>query len=70
VQRAHLASTRVLSALLVGLGLAMVVLALAKGGGPLALGVVLGLMLAGIGALRLWFARDAGPVRAPGGSKR
>lgn len=70
VQRAHLASTRVLSALLVGLGLAMVVLALAKGGGPLALGVVLGLMLAAIGALRLWFARDAGSVRAPGGSKR
>jgi hypothetical protein len=70
VQRAHLASTRVLSALLVGLGLAMVVLALAKGGGPLALGVVLGLMLAGIGALRLWFARDAASVRAPDGSKR
>jgi hypothetical protein len=70
VQRAHLASTRVLSALLVGLGLAMVVLALAKGGGPLALGVVLGLMLAAIGALRLWFARDAGSVRGPGGSKR
>ena len=70
VQRAHLASPRVLSVLLVGLGLAMVVLALAKGGGPLALGVVLGLMLAAIGALRLWFARDAGSVRAPGGSKR
>jgi hypothetical protein len=70
VQRAHLASTRVLSGLLVGLGLAMVVLALAKGGGPLALGVVLGRMLAAIGALRLWFARDAGSVRGPGGSKR
>jgi len=48
----------------------MVVLALAKGAGPLALGVVLGLMLAAIGALRLWFARDASSVRAPGGSKR
>jgi hypothetical protein len=35
----------------------MVVLSLARGGGPLALGVVLGVMLAAIGALRLWFAR-------------
>jgi hypothetical protein len=57
VQRAVLASTRVLSTLLVVLGLAMVVLSLARGGGPLALGVVLGIMLAAIGALRLWFAR-------------
>jgi hypothetical protein len=57
VQRALLASTRVLSTLIVVLGLAMVVLSLAQGGGPLALGVVLGTMLAAIGALRLWFAR-------------
>jgi hypothetical protein len=70
VQRAHLASTRVLSALTVVLGLAMVVLALARGGGPLALGVVLGMLLAVIGALRLWFARDAGPARPPGADKR
>lgn len=52
-----------LSTLIVVLGLAMVILSLAKGGGPLALGVVLGTMLAAIGALRLWFA---GPARAPG----
>ena len=69
MQRAHLASTRVLSTLIVVLGLAMVVLSLAKGGGPLALGVVLGTMLAAIGALRLWFARGAGPARAPGGGE-
>jgi len=57
VQRAALASTRVLSTLLLLLGLAMVVLSVARGGGPLALGVVLGTMLAVIGAMRLWFAR-------------
>ncbi|HYN52328.1 MAG TPA: hypothetical protein VES62_15515 [Thermoleophilaceae bacterium] len=57
MQRALLASTRVLSTLIVVLGLAMVVLSLVQGGGPLALGVVIGTMLAAIGALRLWFAR-------------
>ena len=57
VQRALLASTRVLSTLLVVLGLVLVILSLARGGGPLALGVVLGAMLTAIGALRLWFAR-------------
>jgi hypothetical protein len=57
VQRTYLASTRVLSAILVVLGVAMVVSALARGGGALALGVVLGAVLACIGALRLWLAR-------------
>ncbi len=57
MQRALLTSTRVLSTLIVVLGLAMVVLSLVQGGGPLALGVVIGTMLAAIGALRLWFAR-------------
>ena len=59
-----------LSALILMLGLAMVALALARGGGPLALGVVLGAMLALIGGLRLWFARGAGPRRAPDGRER
>jgi hypothetical protein len=57
VQRAYLASTRALSAALLLLGLAMVISALARGGGPLALGVVLGAMLALVGAGRLWLAR-------------
>jgi hypothetical protein len=47
----------VLSAVLLGLGVAMVVSTLARGGGALALGVVLGTMFALIGAARLWFAR-------------
>jgi hypothetical protein len=57
VQRAYLASTRTLSALLVLIGIAMAVTALARGGGVLALGVVLGVMLALLGAGRLWLAR-------------
>jgi hypothetical protein len=58
VERAYLASTRVLSAMLLVLGVALVVVALAGGGGPLALGVVLGTMLALVGAGRLYLARS------------
>ena len=47
------------------LGLAMIVSALSRGGGALALGVVLGSALALIGAGRLWLARD----RRPGGER-
>jgi hypothetical protein len=57
VQRAYLASTRALSALLLAVGVAMVVTALARGGGVLALGVVLGTLFALLGAARLWLAR-------------
>jgi hypothetical protein len=70
VQRALLASTRLLSTLIVALGVAMVVLSLARGGGPLALGVVIGAMLATIGALRLWFARGARPAGTPSRDER
>jgi hypothetical protein len=58
VQRAYLASTRALSLLLVLVGVAMVASTLARGGGVLALGVVLGTMFALVGAGRLWLARD------------
>ena len=53
-------STLVTSALLLVIGVAMVVSALARGGGALALGVVLGTMLALLGAGRLWLARARG----------
>jgi hypothetical protein len=58
VQRAYLVSTRVLSALLVVIGVAMVATALARGGGALAVGVVFGTLLALVGAGRLWLARS------------
>ena len=42
-------------------GLAMVASALARGGGALALGVVLGVLFAALGAGRLWLATRARP---------
>jgi hypothetical protein len=60
VHRAYLASTRALSAVMLVLGLTLVVSALSRGGGALALGVVLGTMLAGIGGGRLWLMRGRG----------
>ena len=57
MQRAYLASTRLLSAALLLVGVAMVASTIARGGGALALGVLLGAMLAVIGAARLWLAR-------------
>lgn len=57
MQRAYLASTRLLSAALVAIGIAMVITTIANGGGPLAVGVLLGIMLALVGAARLWLAR-------------
>ena len=59
MERAYATSTRLLSALLLLVGTAMVVTALARGGGPFALGVVLGVMLALIGAGRLYLALRA-----------
>jgi hypothetical protein len=38
------------------LGLAMVVMAIARGGGPLSLGVVLGVAFTAVGAARLYLA--------------
>jgi hypothetical protein len=60
VQRAYLASSRALSALLVVVGVAMVASTLARGGGALAIGVVVGTMFALLGAARLWLGRGAG----------
>ncbi len=56
MRSAYGASTRVLSALLLLIGVAMVISTLARGGGALALGVVLGTLLALLGAGRLWLA--------------
>jgi hypothetical protein len=60
VQRAYLASSRALSGALVLVGLAMVVSAVARGGGVLAIGVVVGVLFAALGAARLWLSREAG----------
>ena len=57
MQRAYLASTRALSGLLVVVGVAMVVSALVRGGGALALGVILGTLFVLLGMGRLWLTR-------------
>jgi hypothetical protein len=57
VDRAYLASTRVLNALLVLVGLVLVAATLMRGGGALAVGVVVGVLFALLGAGRLWLAR-------------
>jgi hypothetical protein len=51
------AITLVLSGLMVVLGLAIVARTLAAGGGPLAAGVVLGLLFVAAGVGRLWVER-------------
>ncbi len=57
MERAYRQSTRVLGALLIVVGLVAVIVTIARGGGPLALGVILGAMLAAIGAGRLALSR-------------
>ena len=51
------AATLLLSSLMVLLGVAMVVRAVAGGGGPLAFGVLIGLLFVAAGAARLWTER-------------
>lgn len=57
-------SQRVLGGLLGAVGAVMVVATLARGGGPLALGFVVGLLFVALGAARIWLARprDAAEV--------
>jgi len=53
----HRASTRVLSTLMVLVGLGLVVSTLVRGGGPLAVGLVVGVLFCGVGGGRLWLER-------------
>jgi hypothetical protein len=71
VERAYLATTRVLSGALLVVGVVMIVVALAGGGGALALGVVLGVLLALLGAGRLYLSRPrrASRQKAADGSR-
>jgi hypothetical protein len=50
-------ATQVLSLLMVLIGVAMIVRTLAGGGGPVALGLLLGLLFVGAGSGRLWAER-------------
>ena len=53
----HRGATRVLAAVMFVLGAALVISALAQGGGPLSTGVVFGLLLAAAGAGRFLLTR-------------
>jgi hypothetical protein len=53
-RQAHRAATRVLSLAMVAIGVIMVASALARGGGPLAVGVVVGLLFLALGCGRLY----------------
>jgi len=61
VRAVHRQLTRVLSALLLVLGVAVAVSALVRGAGPLSVGVVVGVLLAALGAGRLLLARRDSP---------
>lgn len=58
-EKLHRSATRVTSLALVVLGILLVVSTLARGGGPLAVGLLLGVLLAGAGAARLYLSRGA-----------
>lgn len=56
-ERIYRGSVRILSLVFVGLGLALLGLTLANGGGPLSMGVLLGILFVAIGVARLWLGR-------------
>ncbi|HEY0363379.1 MAG TPA: hypothetical protein VGC83_13960 [Solirubrobacteraceae bacterium] len=56
----HRGATRVMSAVMVLIGVVLLVSTLARGGGPLAIGVLLGLLFVAAGAGRLYLARGNG----------
>ena len=58
MQRAYRQSTRVLGAVICLLGIVLLVSTLARGGGPLALGVLVGVAFTLLGAGRVYLASD------------
>jgi hypothetical protein len=58
MQRAYRISTLAFGVLVIVLGMAMVVLSLARGGGPASYGIVVGIAFMLLGAGRLYLARE------------
>lgn len=54
-------TTRLMSVLLMALGVAILVRTVGAGGGPLATGILLGLLFFAAGLGRLWLSRGPGP---------
>ena len=61
VERLYRSSTMLIGAITSLIGIAMVVTTLARGGGPLAVGVVVGVLFALLGAGRLFLAVRSRP---------
>jgi hypothetical protein len=60
-QRIYHGSVRALSALMLGLGVAILITTLVAGGGPVSLGTMLGLAFIAVGAGRLWLLSRTKP---------
>ncbi len=59
-ERIYRGSVRAFSFVLIALGLAILISALANGAGPLSVGVFLGIAFLGVGAGRLWVSMRMG----------
>ncbi len=55
-QRAYHSAVRGFSAVSIAIGLALLVVTLANGGGPASVGVLMGVVFVAVGAGRLWIA--------------
>jgi hypothetical protein len=63
MERSYRQSTRLLGVLLALLGVAMIATTLARGGGPLTIGVVVGVLFTVLGAGRAYLAGGVHPGR-------
>ena len=59
-RQVHRGATRALSSALVLIGVALLISTIARGGGPLAIGVLLGILFIAAGAGRLYLTRGGG----------
>ncbi len=59
-ERVYRGAVRAFSLVFIAVGLAVLVVTLANGGGPLSLGFLMGLAFLGVGAGRLWAAARIG----------
>jgi hypothetical protein len=57
-ERLYRGSVRALSVVFVALGLTLLAITLANGGGPLATGTLLGAIFLAVGVARLWLSRE------------
>lgn len=64
--KVYSASQAVLGAVLCAVGIAVVVATLAAGGGPFAIGVLVGVGFAVLGGMRVWLATRGGAGGAEG----